>query len=152
MKKLLFVCTGNICRSPTAHALALHHIEKLGLKGFEIDSAGTSSYHCGEKPDSRSVAIGKKRGINFEGIYSRSITKDDFVNFDLIFAMDRGHISSLKQLCPPQFENKIQLFLQYAGVKNNYQDEVIDPYYGSKGFEEVFDLVNEAVESIIKYC
>ncbi|MFT6077893.1 MAG: protein-tyrosine phosphatase [Myxococcota bacterium] len=147
--KILFICTGNICRSPTAHAIAQHRINSLGLKHVEVDSAGTTSFHSGQKPDSRSVFTGKKRGINFDGILSKQVSLDDFENFDLIFAMDRNHVSSLRKICPAKFENKIQLFLQYADVENSFDDEVIDPYYGENGFEEVFDLIDEALIKIL---
>ena len=149
--KILFVCTGNICRSPTAHALALHYIKEMNLKGFEIDSAGTSSWHAGEKPNPRALQVGAAKGIDFSGIYSRAITKDDFANFDLIFGMDRGHISSLRRISAPEFEDKIQLFLEYADVKNNSDDEVIDPYYGTiEGYETVFELIDEGVRKILE--
>ena len=81
--KILFVCTGNICRSPTAHAIARHQAKLLKLENkFTFDSAGISSYHCGEKPDSRSVKVGKSKNISFSGISSRAITNEDFENFD----------------------------------------------------------------------
>ncbi|MES2677167.1 MAG: low molecular weight protein-tyrosine-phosphatase [Pseudomonadota bacterium] len=150
MKNLLFICTGNICRSPTAHALALHQIKKLGLKNIVVDSAGISGVHVGEKPDSRAVAVGRKRGVDFSGIFSRQIEAEDFVKFDLIFAMDRGHISALRKICPPQFQDKIQLFLEYADVENRFNDEVIDPYYGGvEGFVEVFELIEKGTREII---
>jgi protein-tyrosine phosphatase len=147
--KILFVCTGNICRSPTAHAIARHKAKILGITDIQIDSAGTSGFHHGQKPDSRSIAVGGKRGIDFEGIFSRKITRDDFAQFDLIFAMDRSHVSSLRNSCPAEFEHKIQLFLQNLDVKNHFDDEIIDPYYGENGFEEVFDLIEEGIDKLL---
>lgn len=151
MKKLLFVCTGNICRSPTAHAIARHLVKSLGLQEkFIIDSAGTSSFHSGEGPDPRAIKVGKKIGIDFSGIKSRQVKVDDFEKFDLILAMDRTHLSSLLRICPSQFQNKIQLFLQYADVENKFNDEVIDPYYGSeRGFEEIFLMIKKGVENLM---
>jgi protein-tyrosine phosphatase len=149
MTKILFVCTGNICRSPTAHAIARHKVKELNLQNIEIDSAGTSGFHKGEKPDPRSISVGSSKGIDFSGINARPITRDDFKNFDLIFGMDRGHVSILRNLCPEKFQSKIHLFLEYANVENNFDDEVIDPYYGEKGFTEVFELIEKAVEKII---
>lgn len=147
--KILFVCTGNICRSPTAHAIARHKAKEFRFRTIEIDSAGTSGFHAGEKPDPRSIDIGSKRGIDFSGISSRKITRDDFKKFDLIFGMDRGHISILRNLCPENFQDKIHLFLEYADIKNNSDDEVIDPYYGENGFAEVFELIERAVDKIL---
>lgn len=151
MQKLLFVCTGNICRSPTAHAIALRQVKNLGLENkYLVDSAGTSSAHAGQNADSRAIKVGKLRGIDFATIKSRQIKPSDFEKFDLILAMDRSHISSLRKICPPQFENKIQLFLQYCDVENNFDDEVIDPYYGGvDGFEEVFNLIEKGVKNLI---
>lgn len=147
--KILFVCTGNICRSPTAHAIARHKAKELNLDNIEIDSAGTSGFHEGEKPDPRSIDVGVARGIDFAGINSRKITKEDFKKFDLIFGMDRGHISILRNICPEEFQGKIHLFLEYADVKNNFDDEVVDPYYGEEGFTEVFELIEMAVEKTL---
>jgi protein-tyrosine phosphatase len=151
MKKLLFVCTGNICRSPTAHAITLHKIKTLNLKDkFMVDSAGTSSLHCGQNPDSRAIEVGKQKGIGFSGIKSRPVKLSDFEEFDLILAMDRSHVSALRKICPPKFENKIQLLLQYSNTKNNFDDEVIDPHYGGvAGFYEVFYLIEKGVNNLL---
>lgn len=152
MKKLLFVCTGNICRSPTAHALARHHITELNLDHkITVDSAGTSSFHQGENPDDRALAVGERRGVSFKGIKSREIKREDFADFDLIFAMDNSHLRDLKRVSHPAHHHKIHLFLQYAQIKNSSNDEVKDPYYGGiDGFENVFNLIDCGVESIIK--
>ena len=151
MKKILFICTGNICRSPTAHALALHKIKKLKLeKEFFVDSAGTSCFHAGSPPDMRAVLVGTKMGVDFVGMMSKKITQENFEKFDLIVAMDRSHISALRKICPSQFQNKIQLFLEYCEVENRFGDEVIDPYYGGVGgFKEVFGLIEKGVENLI---
>jgi protein-tyrosine phosphatase len=150
MKKILFVCTGNICRSTTAEAIARHVAKNMG-KGEEyfFDSAGTHGYHVGESADPRAVRLGKERGVSFEGISSRKISKNDFEKFDLIFAMDRGHLRILQNLADETNLKKIQLFLSFSQIKNSWNDEVIDPYYGERGFEEVFDVIEEAVRKII---
>lgn len=149
MKKILFVCTGNICRSPTAEAIARHKAKILGQeKRFTFDSAGVDGYHFGEASDPRSVEVGKRRGISFEGIISRKIQQSDFENFDLIMAMDRSHQRRLTQIAPAQHQEKIKLFLEFCAAKNSWNDEVIDPYYKSGGaFDEVFDVIDEALES-----
>lgn len=150
MKKILFVCTGNICRSPTAHAVARHKA-KIHKKEVIFDSAGTDSYHSGESPDSRSMAVGKERGISFDGIFARQITKQDFANFDLFLCMDRGHLARLRSRLPQEFHHKIKLFLEYCDVPNKWDDEVIDPYYAAnKGFEEVFDIIDLAIEKLLQ--
>lgn len=152
MVKILFVCTGNICRSPTAHAIARHLAKKNNLDNqFIFDSAGTQSYHIGESTDSRSARVGKEKGISFNNIFSRKITNEDFKNFDLIFAMDRSHLSHLKRICPAQYHNKIKLFLEFCETENNWNNEVIDPYYdGSQGFYEVSDVIESAINNFFK--
>lgn len=151
MQKILFVCTGNICRSPTAEAVARHKAKILNLeKQFIFDSAGVESHHVGEAPDPRSAQVGKNHGISFSGIFARKITNTDFENFDLIMAMDRSHYDRLMRIAPLQYRNKIKLFLQFCGVKNSWNDEVIDPYYGSsRGFDEVFNVIDLAIEKLI---
>lgn len=149
MQKILFVCTGNICRSPLAEAIARHKA-KLHNKNFIFDSAGTDSYHEGEDADSRSIAVGKKHGISFENISARQITKQDFVDFDLILCMDRGHVSRVLKRCDEKYHDKIKLFLDYLPVKNKWDDEVIDPYYGrEKGFDEMYKILDEALETLM---
>ncbi len=146
--RILLVCLGNICRSPTAHAVLRQKAQLLSLN-IEIDSAGTSASHKGERPDSRSIKAGLARGYEFNGLYSRPVFEHDFTDFDLILAMDNDNLAELNRRCPKQYQHKIQLFLafhpQYPMVS-----EVPDPYYsGSKGFELVLDLIEQASEQLL---
>lgn len=147
--KILFVCTGNICRSPTAHAIAKDEVKKLRLEDkIEVDSAGIIGFHEGEAPDHRSILVGNNKGISFSGIKSRQIKDADFAKFDLILAMDRTHQNSLLKQCPKEYQSKIHLFLEFSNISNI--KDVKDPYYGSlKDFEEVFDLISNGVKGII---
>ena len=152
MKKILFVCTGNICRSPTAHAIARHKAELLKLENnFYFDSAGISGYHLGEASDSRSIEVGRKNGISFDGIFSRQISQEVFDNFDLIMAMDKGHFASLKKLSAEKNHPKIKLFLEFCETKNAWNNEVIDPYYlKASNFSQVFDIIDSSIDNLIK--
>ncbi len=150
--KILFICTGNICRSPTAHAVARHKAKISGKENlFIFDSAGTNSFHEGESPDARSVKVAQEKGISFSGIFSRPIAKKDFVDFDFLLCMDRSHVLRLLAICEEKHHHKIKLFLEFCATKNFWDDEVIDPYYGdNKGFEEVFAMIENAVDDMIK--
>lgn len=152
MKKILFVCTGNICRSPTAHAIARHKAKELGIdQNFVFDSAGTNGFHIGETPDSRSKEVGRERGISFEGIYSRQITYEDFEKFDLLLCMDRSHQRRLLQVSDAKYHEKIKLFLKFCEAQNPWNDEVIDPYYkGEQAFDRVFDVIDLALDNFFK--
>jgi len=147
MISFLFVCLGNICRSPTAEAVFRLKAEEAGLH-VKVSSAGTGSWHQGEPPDSRSIKAGMRRGYNFQGQVSRKITKKDFLEYDYILAMDKNNLQDLIKICPDHLIPKISLFMDFSigtGV-----DEVPDPYYGGKdGFNEVLDLIELASKGLI---
>ena len=146
---ILFVCMGNICRSPTAEAVFRHKASAKGLDVF-IDSAGTTGAHAKQKPDQRAQKAGIARGYSFDKIKARKVQLEDFEKFDLILAMDYDNLQSLKGVSPPMLHNKIKLFLDYA--ENFDDDEVPDPYYGGAGgFKLVLDLVEDASEGLIKH-
>jgi protein-tyrosine phosphatase len=149
MYSILFVCLGNICRSPTADAICDHHIEKLSLnKVLRCDSAGTSAYHVGEPPDKRSVSYALSQGVNAQDIRSRKIIFSDFDEFDLILAMDEQNYTNLQRMKPANCRAQVKKLLDFS--KANVGQDVPDPYYGGKeGFKLVFDLCNEAVENIL---
>ncbi|SNY41348.1 protein-tyrosine phosphatase [Arsukibacterium tuosuense] len=147
-KKILIVCLGNICRSPTAQAV-LRHKAQLQSIDIKIDSAGTSASHKGERPDSRSVNAGSGRGYNFSGIYSRPVFEQDFADYDLILAMDSENLAELNRRCPAEHSHKIKLFLSFHPEYPTI-NEVPDPYYsGSKGFELVLDLIEQACDQLL---
>lgn len=145
--RVLFVCLGNICRSPTAEAVFRKKAKEAGLD-IEIDSAGTNGFHTGETPDTRTREIGQKRGYDFSGIKSRQISEDDFAHFDHILGMDMKNIRALHDIAPLRQKSKLRLFLDYA--PNTPTREVPDPYYSGKdGFENVLDLCEQACEGLI---
>ena len=146
ISKILVVCMGNICRSPTGEAVLKHKAKELGLD-LTIDSAGTIGYHSGEKPDSRSMKAGEKRGYSFKGQYSRKVKQSDFTEFDLILAADKQNLADLQESCPNEHQHKLKLFLSFA---NSQYDEVPDPYYGAgDGFELVLDLIENASDKLL---
>lgn len=147
MKRILVVCMGNICRSPTGEAVLRAKAHELGVD-VEVDSAGTIGYHEGNPPDPRSKAAGEKRGYSFRGIRARQVTRADFEDFDLILAADKSNLADLHNRCPEVHQHKLKLFLSYA---ESQYDEVPDPYYGGdKGFELVLDLIEDASERLLK--
>ncbi len=136
MKKVLFVCTGNICRSPTAEGVLRHLAAEMNIP-VEVQSAGTHDYHVGHPPDERALHHAKGRGYDLSAQRARQLRKRDFEQFDLIFAMDRGHLEILHDHCPPQHRKKLRMLL------NGH--DVPDPYYGGpEGFEQVLDMVEAA--------
>ena len=151
MIRVLFVCMGNICRSPTAEGVFRHFVGAAGLTGrIEADSAGTHDYHIGAPPDSRSQAAAAQRGYDLGGLRARQVRTEDFADFDYVLAMDETNRAALRRLCPSQYRDRVKLFLEFApdsGVR-----EVPDPYYGgSRGFEEVLDLVEEAARGLLDH-
>ncbi len=148
-KKVLFVCLGNICRSPTAHAIFRDKVKRAGLP-LHIESAGTSASHAGEPPDPRSVKAAQQRGYTFEGIRSRPVKPTDFAEYDLILAMDKANLASLQQRCPADLQHKIKLFMSFHPDFTRWP-EVPDPYYGgNRGFELVLNLIDEGCEHILQ--
>lgn len=150
--KILFVCMGNICRSPMAEGVFRHLLESAGLEDkVYIESAGTHSYHIGASPDSRSQQTTRRRGIIIKDIKARRVTSEDFVTFDYLLAMDKENYSYLLNVCPqPQYRPKIQLFLDYAPAL--HLEEVPDPYYGGlNGFEQIMDLIEEAARGLLHH-
>ncbi len=146
ISKILVVCMGNICRSPTGEAVLKHKAKELGLN-LTIDSAGTIGYHSGEKPDNRSMKTGEKRGYSFKGQYSRKVKLSDFTEFDLILAADKQNLADLQASCPSEHQHKLKLFLSFA---DSQYDEVPDPYYGAgDGFELVLDLIEDASDKLL---
>ena len=139
---MLFVCTGNICRSPTAEGVLRHLAAREGIP-LHVESAGTHDYHVGEAPDARAQHHAKRRGYDLSGQRARHVSRRDFEEFDLIVAMDRGHLRLLERACPPEHRQKLRLFL--AG------GDVPDPYYGGpEGFEHVLDLVEARCRSLLQ--
>jgi len=147
--KVLFVCMGNICRSPTAEGVFRHVVEKSGLTNqIHIDSAGTHAYHVGNPPDPRAQETSLKRNINLSSQRARKIKKDDFTEFDYVIAMDHSNVSDLDPLCPCEHRDRLHLFLEFSD--NFDEEEVPDPYYGgAQGFEHVLDLVEDASRGLL---
>ncbi|MDP2824472.1 MAG: low molecular weight protein-tyrosine-phosphatase [Sulfuritalea sp.] len=148
--KILFVCTGNICRSPTAEGVARGMAAQQGAAHlFEFDSAGTHGYHVGEPPDSRSIAAALRRGYDLASLRARRVTEFDFIRFDHVLAMGLDHLESLQRACPRQYRKKLGLLLDYS--ERFDANEVPDPYYGgAEGFEHVLDLVEDAAGHLIR--
>ena len=156
MIQVLFICMGNICRSPTAEGVFRHHIQKLGIKeayrsDILIDSAGTTGFHTGHNPDKRSVETAQRNGVSLEGISSRQVHESDFENFDYILAMDKENITNLKKIGAKEHHHKIHFFMHFSEEEPKL-DEVPDPYYGrDDGFEYVFKIIEQASLGLIKH-
>ncbi|MEB3211333.1 MAG: low molecular weight protein-tyrosine-phosphatase [Leptolyngbyaceae bacterium] len=147
--RLLFVCLGNICRSPSAEGIMNHLIKERGLEDRVMcDSAGTSSYHIGSSPDSRMTAAAKRQGIELRG-QARQFTRADFATFDLILAMDRQNYRDIMRLASSdEEESKVKLMCSYCRTYSD--DEVPDPYYGgAEGFQYVINLLLDACDGLL---
>ncbi len=146
---ILFVCLGNICRSPTADAVFRTHVHDAGLSSrIRVDSAGTGSWHIGDAPDRRATSTALKRGYDLSAIRSRKVRQQDFNEFDFVLAMDAQNLSDLLAICPAEHQRKVELFLNYAPkVEDN---DVPDPYYGvGNGFERVLDMIELASQGLL---
>lgn len=145
---VLFVCLGNICRSPSAEAVFIKKAADNGLT-IEIDSAGTAGYHKGAAPDSRSQAVGEERGYSFKGLKCRKVVEQDFEKFDYILGMDNENVANLLAICPREYQHKVALFLSFSQSEDQ---EVPDPYYGGKGgFEYVLDLIEQGANGLVQH-
>jgi len=151
MIKVLFVCMGNICRSPTAEGVFTKHVKTADLlDSISIDSAGTHAYHIGETPDRRAQKSALARDIDLSKLRARKAVEGDFNNFDYVIAMDDDNYEYLLSICPSGSEHKLSLFLSYA--PHLEVTEVPDPYYGgSKGFENVLDLIEQASQGLLQH-
>ncbi|MDR0673629.1 MAG: low molecular weight phosphotyrosine protein phosphatase [Zoogloeaceae bacterium] len=148
--RVLFVCMGNVCRSPTAAGVFQKRLRERKLeKTFEVDSAGTHGYHIGEAPDSRTQRAAAARGYDLSAMRARKVTLRDFQRFDLVLAMDKVNLDNLRQMSDPAQYAKIRLFMPFA--RNFDDDEVPDPYYGlGYGFDLVIDMVEDAAEGLLQ--
>lgn len=149
MVKVLFVCMGNICRSPTAQGVFENLIIREGLQDYiHVDSAGTHAYHIGEPPDPRSQQAASRRGIDLSVQRARKVRPEDFLEFDYVLAMDRSNYEILKDICHPDYEDRLRLLLEFA--PHTGTADVPDPYYGgAQGFERVLDLIEEASAGLL---
>lgn len=149
MTKVLFVCMGNICRSPTAQGVFRKMVADAGLTDtVQVESAGTHAYHVGEPPDVRAQQAAKKRGYEIADLRARQVTQDDFRDADLILAMDWENLAMLQQQCPRAYKHKLHLLMRFAGEHD--AATVPDPYYGgAEGFNTVLDYVEDACQGLL---
>jgi len=148
--RILLICMGNICRSPTAEGVLRRKLAQAGLAdSVEVDSAGTLGYHAGEPPDPRAQKAAAKRGYDLSKLRARRVKEADFLRFDMILAMDRDNLAELRRACPAAQVSRLGLFLEYA--RNFEAEEVPDPYYGGpQGFEHVLDLIEDAADGLVE--
>ena len=148
--RVLFVCMGNICRSPTAHALFHEAVTAAGLDDeITTDSAGTHAYHIGNPPDARATATALARDVDMTDLRARQVCEADFEQFDYVVAMDRDNLTLLEASCPPAMLDRLSLMLDWV---KGWGDEVPDPYYGGdEGFFRVFDMLTEASQRLLTH-
>jgi len=149
--KVLFVCMGNICRSPTVEAIFKKTVKQAGLEdAIFSDSVGTHDYHIGEPPDERAQQAARKRGYDMSKLRARQVETRDFEQFDYILAMDRDNLVLLERKCPSQHRNKLALFCDFD--EGHAGQEVPDPYFGgAKGFERVLDMAEQVAASLLAH-
>jgi protein-tyrosine phosphatase len=150
-RRILFVCMGNICRSPTAEGVLKKLLaERAPELDVQVDSAGTHGYHTGDPPDARARRAAERRGVDLTGLRARQVTVADFAHFELVLAMDEQNRAFLLEACPVELRSRVRLFLEFA--PHLTRREVPDPYYGGgTGFEHVLDLVEEAAVGLIEH-
>lgn len=148
--KILFVCLGNICRSPIAEGIFAHKVRERGLEGrYLADSAGTGDWHVGQPPDRRAIHAAQQRGVALPSL-CRQVKPDDFREFDLILAMDRNNLNDLRALCPAPLQGKLKLMRDYDAGKDAGAD-VPDPYYaGPYEFDQVYEMLNRCCSSLLE--
>ncbi|MCO1334232.1 low molecular weight phosphotyrosine protein phosphatase [Microbulbifer sp. OS29] len=145
---VLFVCLGNICRSPLAEAVFHSKARQAGLS-VSVDSAGIINYHAGKRPDPRTLEVGQSNGYSFENSYARQVEATDFTRFDHIFAMDKNNLEALKALQPKGSHAQLQLFLPL--IQDCHKTEVPDPYYGGvQGFRQILQLIEQASDALVE--
>jgi len=151
MKRILFVCTGNICRSPTAEGLFRHRIREAGLDRLLLaDSAGTKDYHVGDPPDRRAVAEAARHGVEIGDLRARQLDRADFERFDLLLGMDRGHLARMRRLAPPRTHDRLGLLLAHA--PDCSYAEVPDPYYGSEAeYRLSYRQIDAGIQGLLRY-
>lgn len=147
--RVLFVCTGNICRSPTAEVVVRDKAAAAGLDGrLHLESAGTTGYHVGEPPDRRAIAAARRRGYDLSGLRARKVVAEDFARFDLLLAMADGHLRQLRGMAPARRRDGVRPFLDFAAGAG--ARDVPDPYYGgAQGFETMLDLIEQGAEGFL---
>jgi protein-tyrosine phosphatase len=147
--KVLFVCMGNICRSPTAHGVFQSLVDAASLsEKILIDSAGLHSFHVGNPPDLRSQTVARGHGVELSHLVARQFVSADFMNFDFLLAMDESNYSGMQRLLPKSPRGQLSMMLEYSSKYD--QTEIPDPYYGDDGFELVYDMVTDACAGLLK--
>jgi protein-tyrosine phosphatase len=147
--KVLFVCMGNICRSPTAHGVFQALVDKHDLgASIQVESAGTHSYHVGNPPDGRSQATARRRGVDLSGLRARRFVSADFTEYDYLLGLDQAIIADMGAIKPEGASARLQLMLEFS--QQYSQLEVPDPYFGDDGFELVFDMIDDAALGLLR--